>query len=117
MSSTQEDFRPEPQSARAVRSFVAEAASGARHLDDIVLAASELASNVIRHAKTEFTVRITNANGRIRLEVADGSSIIPAVQELSGPRRGLRMLETLADGWGVDATDDGKVVWAEFDAT
>lgn len=114
MTTVEEEFQPEPPSARAVRLFVSEAASGAQHLDDIVLAASELATNVIRHARTPFTVRVASTKRRIRLEVSDGSSIIPAVQDLNDSRRGLRMIELLADDWGVELTEDGKVVWAEF---
>lgn len=114
MPPTREDFQPEPDSAREVRQFVSEALPGIGRIDDVVLAASELASNVIRHARTPFTVRVTSRKGRIRLEVWDGSSIIPAVQDLSDSKRGLLLIETLAESWGVDLVENGKVVWAEF---
>lgn len=114
---TQDTFEPDPHSARAVRSFVAEALPAELDQEGIVLAASELATNVIRHAHTQFTVRVTDDDGWVRLEVWDASSVIPAVRELNEEKRGLRMIEALADDWGVEPTDDGKVVWANFDLT
>jgi anti-sigma regulatory factor (Ser/Thr protein kinase) len=110
----QRDFEPEPQSAQAVRRFVEDALPGAPSLDDVVLAASEFAANVIRHAQTSFTVRLNTDEERVRLEVSDGSSIIPAVEDLSESYRGLRMIEAISSRWGVEATESGKTVWAEF---
>jgi len=114
LTPVQRDFEPEPHSAQAVRRFVEAALFGAPALDDIVLTASEFAANVIRHAQTRFTVRLIPADDRIRVEVADGSSIIPAVEDLSESHRGLRMIDAVATQWGVDATENGKTVWAEF---
>lgn len=112
---TQQDFEPDPYSARAVRSFVSEALPEESDQEDIVLAASELATNVIRHAHTPFTVRLSGDNRWMRLEVWDGSPVIPAVRDLNEGKRGLRMIEAIADDWGVEPTDDGKIVWAQFD--
>lgn len=115
--SNQDTFEPDPHSARAVRSFVAEALPAEQDREDIVLAASELATNVIRHAHTPFTVRVMDDDRWVRLEVWDASSVIPAVRELSEGKRGLRMIEALADDWGIEPTDEGKVVWARFDVS
>lgn len=111
----QETFDPHPYSARAVRSFVSEALPEESDQEDIVLVASELATNVIRHAHTPYTVRVTGDDRWVRLEVCDGSSILPAVPDPDDGKRGLRMIEAIADEWGVEPTDDGKVVWAQFD--
>lgn len=108
------NFDPEPQSAQAVRRFVAQALSRSDRADDIVLVASELATNVIRHAHTAFTVQVKSDDDLIRLEVADGSSIIPAVEELNESKLGLRILRSMAEQWGVERTPTGKTVWAEF---
>lgn len=110
----QEDFEPEPQSAQAVRRFVEDALAGASSLDDVVLAASEFAANVIRHAQTRFTVRLISADDRVRVEVSDGSSIVPAVEDLSESHRGLRMIDAISTQWGVEATEEGKTIWAEI---
>ena len=108
------DFEPDRGSARSVRRFVEEAIPFAPRVDDIVLGASELASNVIRYAKTRFTVRLSAVDDMIRLEVSDGSSIIPAIEDLTESFRGLRMLEAVSERWGVEATETGKTIWAEF---
>jgi anti-sigma regulatory factor (Ser/Thr protein kinase) len=113
----QRDFEPEPESARAVRRFVAEAIPGATHLDDVILAASELAANVIRHAETAFTVRLIANENLVRVEVSDGSSIIPALEDLTESHRGLRLIEAISEDWGFEITDNGKTAWAEFTNT
>ncbi|HEX2152412.1 MAG TPA: hypothetical protein VHL52_00340 [Acidimicrobiia bacterium] len=59
-------------------------------LDDIVTVASELASNAVRHAMTEFSVRLTSGPDLIRLDVSNGSSIIPAVEDLADRKFGRR---------------------------
>ncbi|MGH8927245.1 MAG: ATP-binding protein [Acidimicrobiia bacterium] len=110
----QRDFEPDLQSARAVRRFVREAIPEAIYLDDVILAASELAANVIQHAKTAFTVRLTADDQLVRLEVSDGSSIFPAVKDLAESHRGLRMIEMVTEQWGINTTETGKTVWAEF---
>lgn len=108
-------FQAEESTIRAVRRFVGDSLSGVPAVADVVLAASELATNVIRHAETTFTVHVSNEANRIRLEVSDGSSIVPAVEELAGPGRGLRVISGLSDRWGVESSENGKTVWAEFD--
>lgn len=110
----QREFEGEPESAAAVRRFVEEAIPEATHLDDVILAASELAANVIRHAKSGFTVRLIDREDIIRIEVSDGSSIIPAIEDLTESHRGLRLIEAISEYWGVETTDTGKKVWAEF---
>lgn len=108
------DFHAEPEAAMEVRRFVSETLRGVSNVDDILLTASELAANVIRHAQTEFTVKVSTDDALVRLEVSDGSSIIPAVEDLADSHWGLRMIESIAYRWGIERTDTGKVVWAEF---
>lgn len=109
-------FDAVPGSARAVRRFLEECLVEVGEVDDIVLAASELATNVIRHARTEYTVRLDLDDNGVRLEVSDGSSIIPAIEDLAHHQRGLRVIEGVTDRWGVESTDTGKTVWAELRA-
>lgn len=111
------EFTPDPESARDVRHFVGERVSIAPAADDVVLAASELAANAIRHARTDFTVRVTVVDEVVRLEVSDGSSIIPAIEELSDSSRGLRMIEAVSERWGIETRSNGKVIWVEFPLT
>jgi anti-sigma regulatory factor (Ser/Thr protein kinase) len=117
-AAAQRDFSPEPRSAYEVRRFI-ERVLGDRRIEgdvvgDVVLVGSELSANVIRHAQTEFTVVLRQKGDWIRLEVSDGSSIIPAVEDLTESYRGLRMVEAVSEDWGVEATGSGKTVWAEF---
>ncbi len=110
------DFEPRVAAIPEVRAFVREALAGSPLTDDVALVASELAANVVRHALTDFTVSIVLGDV-IRLEVSDGSSIIPAVEELSESHRGLRLVDAAADQWGIELTETGKKVWVEFPGT
>ena len=107
------DFESLPEAVPEVRSFIRKALAESPLIDDVVLVASELATNVVRHAQTEFTVNLV-IEDIVRLEVSDGASIIPAVEELSDSYRGLRLVEAASEHWGVELTDAGKKVWVEF---
>jgi anti-sigma regulatory factor (Ser/Thr protein kinase) len=76
---------------------------------------SELATNALRHAETPFSVRVEQVPGTVRVEVADGGEGQPAVRspEPSEPSgRGLRIVESLSESWGVTAASGaGKTVW------
>lgn len=80
------------------------------------LAASELATNVVQHARTFFTVSVIRSPGHLRVEFADGSRCPPVLQR--APRgedgRGLLVVDAVADAWGAELTQSGKVVWFEL---
>lgn len=82
------------------------------------LVVSELAANCALHARTEFSVRVDqSADGRIRIEVADGSVRIPLQRSYgtgATTGRGMRLVAELAADWGVDTRADGKTVWVEL---
>ncbi|HZY76205.1 MAG TPA: ATP-binding protein [Jatrophihabitantaceae bacterium] len=87
-------------------------------IDEVVLVASELVGNAVRHTHT--------AEGGLAVEwMLDGSGVIVQVADSSPatptPRdpvatepggRGLHIVEALADDWGVRQDDGGKRVWA-----
>ena len=84
--------------------------------DTVELAASELVANVVNHARTpvELTIIISHV---VRIEVADGNAIIPAVVDAAVDAergRGLAIVDALAVAWGVDSHPGGKYVWADF---
>jgi hypothetical protein len=88
------------------------------------LAVSELATNVILHTRTGFTVRVAVLpDERVRVSVIDGSPVVPVVPPASPNSalgRGLRLVAEMSDEWGVDriGNDDadgpGKAVWFEL---
>jgi anti-sigma regulatory factor (Ser/Thr protein kinase) len=83
----------------------------------LALVVSELASNAVLHAGTPFTVRVWRGPDRVRVEVMDRSDRLPAPRDhdptaVSG--RGLAIVGTLADRWGVEVVSGGKCVWAEL---
>ena len=86
--------------------------------DDILLAASELAANAIRHGRPPAVLRLDYPAGRVRVTVSNhGGSPGPMVLDAATDAdhgRGLAMVQELADevGWGRDG--DRLDVWAEF---
>jgi anti-sigma regulatory factor (Ser/Thr protein kinase) len=111
------EFDPRPEAVGQARNFVGGQVAGLPVADDVVLTASELATNAVRHAGTPFTVAVSH-DGVIRVEVSDLSPVLPAELEANRPDgsgRGLRMISTVADRWGAEPTADGKTVWAEFE--
>lgn len=77
------------------------------------LLVSELATNVVKHAKTSFTVSVAVA-GRVRVEVSDGKADLGeavATDLTSDGGRGLRIVQALAEGWGIDTGPSGKIAW------
>lgn len=114
-------FPAEPDGASRARHFL-RAELAKRRVDGEIaetaeLLLSELASNVVRHAGTAFVVDVSWPAGRLRVSVEDGLAVdITAVDLLSDAEsgRGLRIVDTLADRWGVDRKPAGKAVWFEL---
>ena len=85
-------------------------------VDAIAVMVSELATNAVRHAASEFTVAVDADPQQIRVSVADAGDRLPSLRtpepaEHSG--RGLQIVRALADEWGVteNAVGPGKTVW------
>ena len=117
--SQQASFFPDPQTVAAVRQFLRDCLPDVD--PDVVhtatLLASEIAANVVEHARTEYQVRVRRSERNLRVEIADGSSVIPAVRDLAVDAdrgRGLLLLAGLADAWGVEEAPTGKDVWFEL---
>ena len=89
-------------------------------LDTAQLAVSEVITNALVHAGTLIELRIRLDPARLRVEVTDGSPRLPFLRDthpLAGTGRGLRLLDEIADVWGVAARGPGKVVWFELHAS
>ena len=87
--------------------------------DDAALLVTELVSNAVRHAHTSVEVAVSLLPGAIRVEVSDsdpGSTVARvAVSEDAEGGRGLAIVQSLANRWGVSTHPAGKTVWFELD--
>ncbi len=86
--------------------------------ESLSLMLSELATNAVQHAATEFEVAIELIEGgrAIRIAVTDTAEGFPTPETApaDAPRgRGLQIVSSLADAWGVDLHRDppAKTVW------
>ena len=82
-------------------------------VDTATLLTSELATNVVLHARTGFRLSIV-LDGDLTIEVWDGSTTEPVSGEMdpSAERgRGLQVIQALADRWGTRPDGEGKTVW------
>jgi anti-sigma regulatory factor (Ser/Thr protein kinase) len=114
-------LRPVPASAARARTFV-EQTLGAWECDDFLdssrLLVSELVTNAVLHARTDFELVIRAVRTGVRVEVRDHSPAEPVVRRYEDEAmtgRGLALVDELAARWGVDRHPDGKAVWFELD--
>ena len=109
-------FEPTTSAPALTRHFVREMLE-VWQADDLAdtaeLLTTELVTNVVRHAVGGIGVELEWTESTLRVEVSDGSSILPAMREFPGADGGygLRLVEALVSEWGVDATTEGKAVW------
>ncbi|MCU1676336.1 MAG: putative anti-sigma regulatory factor, serine/threonine protein kinase [Frankiales bacterium] len=74
---------------------------------------SELATNAVLHAGTDFRVTLTLHADSVLLEVADGSPLLPVRRRFESTAttgRGMRLVEDLAQSWSVTVDGTNKVV-------
>jgi anti-sigma regulatory factor (Ser/Thr protein kinase) len=108
-------FRCDPVSVSEARRFVREMLTGhpPEVLAAVELMVSELTSNCIRHARSDFELKI-DVQSQIRVEVSDTGGGQPTVLSPSSHQpsgRGLRIVEAMADSWGIIPSSSGKTVW------
>lgn len=112
---------PAPGSAHEARQVVNDrlvALERPELIVDVAVVVTELVVNAVIHARTEIDLTVQPAGAGVRVEVSDGSCVVPrwtpaALSATSG--RGLIMVQRLASSWGVDSHDGGKTVWAQID--
>ena len=88
--------------------------------DDVILCASELATNAAIHSRSRlpggtFTVRANiNPGHHVLIEVEDnGGPWTPAVCEPAG--HGLDIVRAVASDWSIDGDAAARTIWARFD--
>jgi anti-sigma regulatory factor (Ser/Thr protein kinase) len=84
--------------------------------DAVSIVVSELATNCVRHAGTDFTIDVERTPTHLRVEVVDTGSGVPTVRSPAASEptgRGLFLVRELSDDWGVGTRDgeEGKGVW------
>ena len=109
-------FRCEAKSVSAARRFVRDVLreQSRETVEAAELMTSELATNSMRHAHSDFELAIHCSQRDIRIEVSDSGQGQPTLRsptphERSG--RGLRIVQELSDTWGTVASTNGKTVW------
>ena len=86
-------------------------------VEDGSLIVSELATNAVLHARSEFTVLLSYEAGTLCISVRDDSAAVPSMKNPPGTvisGRGLRLVASIARRWGTDSDGRGKLVWAEL---
>lgn len=91
-------------------------------IDDALLVATELLTNALRHARTladgQIAVDWQVAGRDVSIAVSDGGGRNTPHVRTPGPAetngRGLSIVDTLAEEWGVDEGPAGATVWARL---
>ena len=87
----------------------------------LILMASEITTNAVDHAGTQFRVELRRSVTGFRLAVIDfAADTVPepppaAKDPLATSGRGLAIVDQLATQWGVEQSEASKSVWLEID--
>jgi anti-sigma regulatory factor (Ser/Thr protein kinase) len=113
------DLRAVPEVRRALRDLLGHwGEPGSAEVAELLT--SELVTNALIHTDDGAVVTATVAPARLRVEVRDFTTgptepHARAASDDSTHGRGLVLVQSLADAWGVRAHELGKVVWFELD--
>jgi anti-sigma regulatory factor (Ser/Thr protein kinase) len=111
-----------PAIARAHTARFVNGAFSAERRGVASLLVSELVTNAVLHGRAPIRLGLTLDRAALRIEVSDHEPTVAAVvprAECNGAPggRGLRIVEALADQWGVVGNDLSKTVWASVALT
>ncbi|MCX4699020.1 ATP-binding protein [Streptomyces sp. NBC_01373] len=119
-------YRPSVPIARAKARLVAKEWCLPPHVaDSLEWVVTELVTNAVIHGRATRGSRVLVAyhleDDLLRVDVRDAASGMPRVRPSSNPDgeaatggRGLQIVSTLADSWGVTPRVIGKSVWVEL---
>ena len=85
---------------------------------DAQLLTSELVTNSMVHARTDVDITVAVVHGVAEVGVTDRSSRLPeprSAQRVDEGGRGLRLVERVAQDWGVVPLSEGKQVWFQLE--
>jgi anti-sigma regulatory factor (Ser/Thr protein kinase) len=118
---THVEFDGAPSSVAEARNFAHAVLKAGGATDDewpVTQVVSELATNAVVHAGTPFVLSISHDDSHIRVAVTDRRPLARAsMRRLSNESttgRGLRIVQSLGQAWGVDQTDAAKTIWCEL---
>jgi len=105
----------------AARHFVDECLRSwglAMEIERIALAVSELVTNAVTHGRGPVALTLGANDDRIRVDIEDqggGAPVLPPAdpQHRGAGGWGLRLVDALADDWGIDTHGQGTTVWFE----
>jgi anti-sigma regulatory factor (Ser/Thr protein kinase) len=91
-------------------------------IDQVLLLASELVTNAVRHGRPPVRLRLHRRGAILRVDVSDGGGPfapppVPVWSRTAEGGRGLPLVDSLACDWGSQAQEDaspGKTVWFEL---
>lgn len=113
------DLRAVPEARRALRELLRGWGKPGRS-ETAELLTSELVTNALVHTDDDALLTATVSSAGLRVEVRDCAARRPRpgapIPDEGTHGRGLVLVESLADTWGVRAQGGGKVVWFELGA-
>ncbi|MBC9712974.1 ATP-binding protein [Streptomyces sp. TRM66268-LWL] len=115
------DLRAVPEVRRALRELLAQWGKPGRS-EVAELLTSEIVTNALVHTEYDAVLTATVEPERLRVEVRDYTNRRPRARVPhadDGTRtngRGLMLVQSLADAWGIRPYGSGKVVWFELDS-
>jgi anti-sigma regulatory factor (Ser/Thr protein kinase) len=80
----------------------------------MVLMVSELATNAVRHAQTDFTVAITYTDSMVEVSVSDRGGGTPLKRDPTHSEptgRGLLIVDAFSDEWGITRSGKTTAIW------
>jgi len=110
-----------PRARHTVMAALIDAGCGIATIETAALLTTELAANVVLHAKSEryqVDVDVDAGVDRVHVEITDLDERYP-LRPLREPPdaesgRGLQLVESLSRRWGVRSLDGGKALWFEL---
>ena len=113
------DLKAVPEARRALRELLTQWGRPGRS-EVAELLTSELVTNALIHTDTDAVLTATVSPCGLRVEVRDFVARRPRLRVTNTDDgthgRGLLLVQSLADAWGVRTHGVGKVVWFELDA-
>lgn len=115
-------FAGVPKSITAVRIYLTNLLGESAAYESVLLIASELATNAIRHSLSgslggQFVLRVNRSSDRVGIQVDDlGGPNVPRISasdDLRTSGRGLVLVAALSLDWGVRGDERSRTVWAE----